>query len=526
MNPIPTPTPSPTPIPIPQSISSTQEEQLEHSQNESHQKNPGPLSGLYQALEASRIQSGIPGMSVAVIHKGRLIFAEGFGKRNDSDPFTVETRMPIASLTKAFTAATVGELVGEGKVDWDTTPVSKYLPEFELQDPVFTSQLTLQDLLSHRTGLPSTELAWYWNTEPRRELIKRLKYIKSGSKLRSQVQYSNVMYAVAGEAVANVAGIPFEDLVREKVIKPLGLSNTGFSAVEMIEHPNYALPYEAESFEDAQNGKFKQLPLDNMATAFAAGGDMYSNVLDLVRWGQAIMNLGELDGKQVLNKDSVMEILSGQSIFSKTRRTSEFAPTLAYGVGWLLDTYKGNIMYHHAGHNPGFISKLVLLPDSELVIAHLANIDTARLPVYSPYYIADKLLGLSKTQNWIAKTVDETRDKFKEAAETNQGNFPKRIENKPSTHELSELVGVYSNPIYDDISIRLEKTDENEGLYINFRVFEGKLEHYRYDSFSTVMCHSKVVLAQIVTFETSQDGKIVGFQTNFEGRMQEFKKNV
>ncbi|KAF9350434.1 hypothetical protein BGX26_011398, partial [Mortierella sp. AD094] len=103
-------------------------------------------------LEKAKVDCGIPGMSVAILYKGEIIYAKGFGRRNESgDPFTEETVMPIASVTKAFTSTAIGELVAEGKMDWDKTPVSKYLPEFELQDPVLTSQLTMVDLLSHRT---------------------------------------------------------------------------------------------------------------------------------------------------------------------------------------------------------------------------------------------------------------------------------------------------------------------------------------------------------------------------------------
>ncbi|KAG0315912.1 hypothetical protein BGZ97_007706, partial [Linnemannia gamsii] len=110
-----------------------------------------PLAHLHEILEKTRVEAGLKGMSVAVMHRGEVIFADGFGQRNDTDPFTAETLMPIASLTKAFTSAAISELVGEGKMDWDTTPVNTYLPEFAFKDPVLTSQLTLVDLLSHRT---------------------------------------------------------------------------------------------------------------------------------------------------------------------------------------------------------------------------------------------------------------------------------------------------------------------------------------------------------------------------------------
>ncbi|KAF9101305.1 hypothetical protein BGX27_011538 [Mortierella sp. AM989] len=495
-----------------QSISVIQAAQFAFSQNGVHQKSPGPLADLSQVLEEARVRSGIPGMSVAVLHKGKLIFAEGFGKRNKYDPFTPETLTQIASVTKSFTAAAIGELVAEGKVDWDTTPLSKYLPEFELQDPILTSQLTFQDLLSHRTGFPPRDIAWLGETASRRDLIKRLKYVKTGSKLRPYVRYNNIMYAVAGEAAANVEGTSYEDLVREKILKPLGLNNTGFSTIEMSKHSNYALPHTAKSFKDAQNGNFEQVPLDTLATKDAASGDLYSNVLDLVRWGQTIMHYGIQDGKQILNRDSVVEMLSGQSIDTKERRTPEFAPILAYGMGWFLDTYKGNVVYRHSGHVPGFVTHLALLPDSELVIAHVANIGTAELTLQSFHYIADELLGLPKTQDWITMAINASRDMFDEL-KPDQSNFPKRIENKPASHELSEFVGNYWDPVYNEVSVYLKTSCEGkEELYLKFRIFDEKLEHYHYDSFTTNWSFSTMYIAQFCTFVTGDDGQIAGLR--------------
>ncbi|KAF9097818.1 hypothetical protein BGX27_000910, partial [Mortierella sp. AM989] len=482
-----------------------------------------PLPKLRQVLEESRNQTGIAGMSVAIIHKGKLIFAEGFGKRNDRDPFTVETLSMIASVSKAFAAATISELVGEGKVDWNTTPVSKYLPEFQLQDPTFTSQLTFQDLLAHRTGFPETDMAWFFNTESRRDLIKRMKYVKSETKLRAHVRYNNVMYAVAGEAAANVAGIKYEDLVREKIFEPLDLKNIGFSSEEMSKHPNFAFGYGADSFKDAQNGKFTQLPLTTMAKATAPAGDIYTNALDLVQWGQTIMRYGKQDGKQILNKDGIIEMLSGQSILEAKRRSADFGPILGYGMGWMLDTYKGNVLYYHTGHVDGYISCLSLFPDSELVVAHLSNSDTAVLPVYSAYHIADELLDLPKTEDWIQKVHNLTQELFLD--EEDCKHLPKRIKNKPSSHKLSELIGEYSDAVYGDLSVRLENNGKDrEELYIKIRVFEGKLEHYHYDSFIANMSYSSIAINELVTFVTGPDGNISGLQTTLEERLIEFKR--
>ncbi|KAF9349547.1 hypothetical protein BGX26_012169, partial [Mortierella sp. AD094] len=477
----------------------------------SHQNDNVPLEGLRQLLEDARNQTGVAGMSVAVLYKGKLIFAEGFGKRNEHDPFTPETVSMIGSVTKGFTAAAVGQLVAEGKVDWDITPVNKYLPEFELQDPGFTSQLTLEDLLSHRTGFPNIDLAWYFNTEPRKDLIKRLKYVKTGTKLTPNTQYNNMIFAVAGIAAANAAGVEYEDLIRDKIFKPLGLNNTGLSMKEMSKHSNYALPYIADSFEDAKNGIFKILPQNNEADAGAPAGNIYSNVLDLVRYGQVIMHYGKQDGKHILNKDSIIRILSGQSIAYKGRRLPDFAPIMTYGMGWILDSYKGNIMYYHNGAIDGYTSNIRLFPDSDLVIAHVANTHQASLPDFSMYYVVEQILGLPRTQDWMQKCLQKTVAEYDRVAAARKGDFPAKIKNKPASHPLSEFAGDYTDPVYGDLSIILKKDSKGEeGLHFKLRVYEGILTHYHYDSFNTTFGYSAVYVTELVTFETGQDGKVSG----------------
>ncbi|KAF9431477.1 hypothetical protein BGZ76_000254 [Entomortierella beljakovae] len=458
--------------------------------------------------------TGIPGMSVAIIHKGKLIFAEGFGKRNGRDPFTAETVSMIGSLTKAFTSGAVGELVAEGVVDWNTTPVSTYLPEFQLQDPGFSSQITLADVFSHRTGFPIVDYLWAYSTESRLDLIKRMKYVKCGTKMQPFVSYNNMMYAVGGYAAAKAAGVEYEDLVDEKIFKPLNLKKTGFTMQGMTKFKNYASPYEADTYEDALNGKFTKLPLTNMADAGAPAGNIYSTALDLVRWGQTIMKHGEMDGKQVLNKNSIIEILSGQSIYSRYSpggAYSEFPYTTTYGLGWILDSYKGNTMIWHTGAIDGYATSLALFPDSELVIAHLTNSQGAFLPNALPYYIADEVLGLPKTHDWIQRGIDITKIVYGQKPQVLTGGHPPQIKNAPMSHKLNDFAGVYTDLVYGDLPITLVKNDKGEEeLNFKLHVFENRLSHYHYDSFNTTATYGATVLPVLVTFATGTDGKVSG----------------
>ncbi|KAF8949963.1 hypothetical protein BGZ52_004185, partial [Haplosporangium bisporale] len=394
-------------------------------------------------IERARLINGIPGMSVAVVHKGKIIFAQGFGRRNENnDPFTAETVAPIASQTKAFTAAAIGELVAEGKMDWDKTPVSTYLPEFQLKDPYLNSQVTLADILSHRS---------------------RLRHVDVKYPLRTEFHYNNVCYIVAGEAAAQVAGMPYEDVVRVKVINPLGLTNTGFSYQEMQTRPNYAMPYHAKTMEDAQQGKFIAGELDLSYQNGSAAGFIYSNVLDLTTWAMTMMHKGELNGKQILNRESIKTIQTAHSI-EAGNRGPDFGIVSAYGLGWGIDSYKGHAIYHHGGSNLGFRSNGVQFPHADLAVVVLTNMHHAELVTHLPFYIADSVLGLRPTQDWLFDiAVAKTREEYDNDAKSARGEeYPEQIKNKPSNRALEDYVGVYEHPVYGAFDVALKKGSGKE----------------------------------------------------------------
>ncbi|KAF9436041.1 hypothetical protein BGZ76_004952 [Entomortierella beljakovae] len=493
------------------------------------------LPNLTKALQKGMKDFGLVGMSVAVLYKGELVYANAFGRRNEEgDPYTVETTIPIASVTKSFTATAIGELVAEGKMDWNKTPVSKYLPEFELFDPVLTSQLTISDLLSHRTGFPSIDLAWFRNSKPRKELIKDMKHIKFESKLGSEMQYNNLMYAVAGEAAANVAGVSYEQLIKDKILGPLGLKNTGLGPFEMRDQGNYGMPYAADTLEDAKKGNHELGYLDEIYMADAPAGDIYSNVLDLVKWGRVVMKHGELDGKQILNKDSVKETLTGYTISRGERRSPEFGLVPVYGLGWFLDSYKGQVFYRHDGQNPGYRTELTIFPDADIVVASTANLFVAEILPNIQYYVADELLDLPRTQNWLSDVANNTSSMiYKYIKDEREGSLPDRVENKPPTHELREYVGQYSDEVYGDILIRLEKKNKEDGkegeegeeLHFNIRTIDSKLDHYHFESFK-VFAHDFALQATfLISFITGVDGKVEGLKLSRGHGPIEFKKN-
>ncbi|KAH7056549.1 beta-lactamase/transpeptidase-like protein [Linnemannia elongata] len=488
------------------------------------------LSGLSAILEAARIKNGVPGMSVAVMYKGEVIFAEGFGKRNEHQPFTKETISPIGSLTKAITSTAVGELVAEGKMDWNETPVNKYLPEFELKNPVLTSQLTMADLLSHHTRLDrGMEVSWLRSRTPRRELITRLRHASIPQKLTPNLNYNNVMYAVAGEAAANVAGTTYEQLVHDKVITPLGLSNTGFSQKAMKKLENHASPYHADSFSKAQAGEFRKGEYDEIYMAFAPAGDLHSNVLDLLKWGKVIVDGGKVKGgKQVLSKESLEMTVTPQSILETQTKSPELSHSFTYGLGWGLATYKGHNCYTHSGAYPGSSANLRVFPDDDLIIAQLRNINSSALGVYIDFFIADKILNLptySTSEDWLFdKAVKATAEIYEGLEEEREGKgLSARVEGTVSVLPREDIVGRFENPLYGVITIARVipdkdegKDEEEEGLEFSYNEYRCKMEHYHYETFRIVLEDLGVFEAKLVSFEAGSDGHVARLSINFE----------
>ncbi|KAF9128546.1 hypothetical protein BGW39_004963 [Mortierella sp. 14UC] len=446
-------------------------------------------------------------MSIAILYKGDIVFAEGLGKRNEHQPFTKE----------AFTATAIGELVAEGKIDWDTTPVNTYLPEFQLKDPVQTLSIELGT-------------AWYRTKEPRRELIRRLRYAEMPSKLTSIVNYSNIMYSVAGEAAANVAGVSYEQVVHDKIFAPLRLSNTGFSQSAMKKLSNHASPYYSDSLEDAQRGVFQQQEYDEIYMAVSPAGDIYSNVLDLLRWGKCVMDGGRVDGGQVLDEKNIERTLTPHSIDGLERRTAEFAIATMYGLGWSLDTYKGHNHYRHSGSYPGSKASLAIFPDDDLVIAQLANIQLTGLLDNINFFIADMLLDLPLTQDWLFDVaVRKTSKMYQLTDAQSEKGIPPQIKNRPSLLPREELVGEFEDALYGRLIVTTtvvlcqkeerdgdEEEKEENKLEFRYNNYKSILEHYHFDAFKAVFSDLGETFAVTVCYQVGGDGHVSGLVVGFE----------
>src|SRR5204863_3462637 len=169
----------------------------------------------------------VPGLAIAVVKDGRIVFAKAYGVRELGKPAPVDTQtlFAIGSTTKAMTAASIGMLVDEGKLRWDDR-VTRILPSFQLADPYTTRELTVRDLLTHRAGLGNADVLWYRTDNSPEEDVRRVRFAEPAYSLRSSFIYQNIMYAVAGQIVAAASGMPWEQFVRTRIFSPVGMPNT------------------------------------------------------------------------------------------------------------------------------------------------------------------------------------------------------------------------------------------------------------------------------------------------------------
>ncbi|KAG0317177.1 hypothetical protein BGZ97_005777 [Linnemannia gamsii] len=467
------------------------------------------ITGAFQEwtddIEKARANLGIQGMSVAVVHKGRIIYAQGFGKRNDTDPFTPETVANIASMTKAFTAAAVGELIAENKAKWDA-PVSEYLPEFKLKDPRLTAEINFIDLLAHRTGYAGQDFEWYQRSKDWIELIKLLRYVDPVIPLRSRFIYTNTMYCVAGEAAGRIAGTSYEQVVYDKLFQPIGMQSTGMLMDELVSRPNHALPYTGKSFEALQCGETRQVPLKHYPIPTPPSGDIYSNVIDLAKWANVMLHGGQLNGVQVLHKETVERVTTAWIVQKALPPRDPDSSLSAYGMGWFIEQYKGRHTILHVGA--------------------------------IPYYIADRVLNLPKTKDWLFDVaVQETRDLYRLFGADNNpeildSRFPPRLQQKPPTRLLEEFAGEYTHPYAQKILIRVKPgTSEEDGapaLACKLGAFDRTLEHYHYNSFRLQLLDDLIddtfAYPLLLTFVVGHDGLVSECRVLMSGKEQVFTK--
>jgi len=300
----------------------------------------------------------IPGLAVGVIRNNQVIFKKGYGITSKIDPIPVNTRtiFPIMSCTKAFTAAAMGMLVDQGKIEWKDK-VIKHLPNFKLSDPWITKELTIADILSHRSGLESFDgdLLWYGTDYSREEIARRIRYSAIRKDFRTEFGYQNVMYLVAGLIIEKVTGHTWDDFLKGQIFSPMSMNSTTTTITDSVPGAEYARPH-------LTNNPIPLMNVDNIGPA----GSINSNIDDMLKWVQLWIDKGDFKGKRIFSEDAF-----------KTITTEKIKQSMSsddgYGFGWNIGYEDGRKVLAHGGGMPGLKSFITIMPEQKTAIVILTN---------------------------------------------------------------------------------------------------------------------------------------------------------
>lgn len=450
----------------------------------------------------------VPGLAVAIVKDGKVVLAKGYGVRKLGDPAPVDenTLFGIASNTKAFTAAALAMLVDEGRITWDDQVV-KHLPAFQLYDPYVTREMTIRDLLTHRSGLGlgAGDLLWWPPTDySREEIIRRFRYVRPATSFRSRYAYDNVLYMIAGQVVAAVAGKSWDDFIKERIFDPLGMTTSNTTVAAFASSRDAAAPH---AKVEGRLQTVTPMALENVGPA----GAINSSVAEMAKWLIAQLNRGQIGGgRRLFGERRSREMWSAQTITPLGEPPAHLsalrANFSAYGLGWGLTEYRGLKTVSHTGGLLGFVSRVTLVPDLNLGVVVLTNQQSGGAFQALTYRILDHYMNAPAT-DWVAAFKKSEEMGKASAAEVEKRQAAARAADSKPSLPIARYAGRYNDAWYGDVTISLE----NGKLVLRFShtpSLVGDLEHWQYDTFVARWRDRSLEADAFVSFALKPDGGI------------------
>ena len=454
-------------------------------------------------FEKARADWDVPGLAIAIVKDSEIILSEGFGVCDIKKGGKVngKTMFPIASNTKSFTAAALAILVDEKKISWENK-VTTYIPYFRLYDPYVSENMTIRDLLCHRSGLAtfSGDLVWYGSNYSREEVIKRARFLKPEYGFRERFGYSNIMFLTAGEIIPAVTGKSWDDFLKTNFFEPLKMKRTITTTSDLKKFDNVATPH--TDFE----GKvipIEYLNWDNIAPA----GSIISCVDDMSQWLKLQLNKGVFDDDTIFSIKQSREMWSPNTILGVSEFSEKLWPSTyfkAYAMGWQVMNYKDHKVVSHSGGYDGMISYSCLVPDENLGFVILTNKNSS---LYFPlvYKILDVFLG-GDQKDWNQIMLDRTRKNEEAEKQAKADSEKNRITNTLPSLPLDGFAGTYSGELYGDAIVSVE----NGELVVKFiptPKMVGTLKHFHFDTFEITFKEFPSLPAGTCTFILNAKGQ-------------------
>ena len=450
----------------------------------------------------------VPGMAIAIVKDDSLVFAKGYGVIESGKPGAVNehTRFAIGSTTKAMTSAALAMLVDEGKLRWDERVID-ILPELQLYDSYATHELTVRDLLTHRSGLPDTDLLWVipQNALSMEEMIHRLRYVKPESSFRSNWDYQNVVYAIGGLIVEKLSGMPWQRFVETRLWQPIGMHESIPLVSELAGQSNVAMPHALV------DDTVRLVPVRS-TDAIAPAGSVWSSVSDMSKWMRFILDSGRVGTRQLIKPSTFADLLTPQ-----IRAPMEEYPALelayphffSYALGWFVQDYDGETVWMHTGSIDGMCALIGLEPGKKLGVYVLENLDHAELRHALMYKVFDMYTarGNKPPRDWSAdlEALFAAQRRLR-VSRRSAATAPAQA--TPASMPLDRYAGTYTDSTFGTITVTLTN-GALRAQYGNWDV--GELTHATFERFRSV-ARDSLEGQSTLTFVPDGDGHVRAVQ--------------
>ncbi|MFX1538744.1 MAG: serine hydrolase, partial [Promethearchaeota archaeon] len=461
------------------------------------------LDGLDQYLEEAIIKRNVPALGISIVIGNEIIYAKGFGFRDIKKKVktTEDTIFPIGSSTKSFTSTAIALLVQDGLLEWDK-PIREFCSEFRFKDSYVSENVTIRDILGHRTGLPGHDFVWY-GFEPDITYMNKIRYLDANKPFRTTFQYCNILYSAVSDLIKYITGKSYFTFIQERILDPLGMDRTFDSREEVKKVDDYATLYKEK------DGKIVEAP--DIDLKFGRGsGNINSTAVDMAKYLRFHLNKGKVDGEELVSEENLIQThlpttIQKSSLLDELLPEKKLVHYPSYALGWKCESYRGNRLVSHAGSYPGCCHVGGFLPDLNIGIDILTNTLESFLGSILHYHIVDRLLGLKQidyieVDEKIVTYIKSNREKQKQALEK------ERIEHTSYSHPLKDYAGKYQHPAYSE----LEFIHKNGKLMVKFGIHTCEVNHLHYETFAVKLDVMEISL--LVTFETNQYGTIHGLR--------------
>jgi CubicO group peptidase (beta-lactamase class C family) len=466
----------------------------------------------------------VPGIAVGIVRDGEVVLAKGYGVRSLSSDTKVDqyTLFGIASNSKAFTSAAIGMLVDEGKLDWDDKVID-YIPEFRMYDPYVTREFTIRDLLTHRSGLGlgAGDLMIFPDSADftLQDIIQNLRYLKPVSSFRSKFDYDNLMYIVAGEIVARVSGMSWDEFIEGRIMKPLGMTSSAANYFRLKDKSNVIDPHAP------LNGKVQVIGRDFSTTADAAGG-IYSNIHDMCRWVNMQLSEGAFgykQGQQLFSKETHLEMWTLQTSIPIHGPTPYNTHMGGYGLGWFLSDGKGFLQVSHTGGLAGIVTQVTLIPELKLGIIVLTNQQSGAAFTAITNSIKDFYYDMPAVDR-VQQMYESERSNKSGANEITEAIW-KEIESHSELTFPASTKDVFTGKFFDDWFGEVTIANHGKNLWFSSKRsprLRGEMFFYKGNTFVVKWNDRSMDADAFVMFSLDENGKASGFTMKAISPMTDF----